>query len=172
EAETKDVKAVAPTKEHKSKVGLGNRLLNIFFNELNDIESAKAVLDTEQHLAYNTLTHSQIMIGSKRFKIGSSSLFDNLSHNVDADIVFTPYGYLVRKLENGVVRNILPLSEIYDENKAEMAMVVPSLFPNYIDAQHIFSLKREDIKRAPLMPPLPGNNHTPNVNKPKGPQYF
>lgn len=172
EPDKKDVKAAAPTKEHKPKVGLGNRLLNIFFNELNDIESAKAVLDTEQHLAYNTLTHSQIMIGSKRFKIGSSSLFDNLSHNVDADIVFTPYGYLVRKLENGVVRNILPLSEIYDENKAEMAMVVPSLFPNYIDAQHIFSLKREDIKRAPLMPPLPGNNNTPNVNKPKGPQYF
>ncbi len=160
-------------KEEKKKIGLGSRLLNIFFNELNDIESAQAVLSTEVHLAYKTLSRSQIMIGSKRFKVGSSSLFDNVSNAVDADIVFTPQGYLVRKLENDVVKNILPLTEVFDENRSEMAMVVPSLFPNHIDEHHIFSMKREDIKKAPIIPqsPLSGLNIGNNA-KPKGPQYF
>lgn len=157
-------------KEEKKKVGLGNRLLNIFFNELNDIEAAQAILTTDVHLAYKKLSRSQIMIGPKRFKVGSSSLFDNASSAVDADIVFTPQGYLVRKLENGVVKNILPLTEVFDENRTEMAMVVPSLFPNHIDEQHIFSIKREDIKKAPIIPTL-GNSSTGQA-RPKGPQYF
>ncbi len=160
-----------PVPEEK-KQKFSNRLLSIFFNELNDIESAKAVLETEQHLAYKTLSRSQIMIGAKRFKIGSSSLFDNTSANVEADIVFTPQGYLVRKLENGIVKNILPLTEVFDENRTEMSMVIPSLFPNHIDEQYLFSIKREDIKKAPIIPPSPLNNNSGNQPKHRGPQYF
>lgn len=158
--------------EEKKKVSITNRLLNIFFNELNDIDNIKAVIATEQHLSYSTLSRSQIMIGAKRFKVGSSSLFDNTSVHIDADIVFTPQGYLVRKLEHNVVKNILPLAEVFDENRSEMTMVVPSLFPNYIDEQHIFSIKREDIKKTPIMPPSPLGNLISNTPKPKGPQYF
>jgi hypothetical protein len=156
----------------KKKISLSNRLLQIFFNELNDIDNVKAVIATDEHLSYSTLSRSQIMIGSKRFKVGSSSLFDNASVHIDADIVFTPQGYLVRKLEHNVVKNILPLAEVFDENRSEMTMVVPSLFPNYIDEQHIYSLKREDINKQPIMPPSPLGTIINNTPKPKGPQYF
>lgn len=168
-------KAAAP--EEKKKTSLGNRLINIFFNELNDIENAKAVITADKPITYNSLYKSQILIGAKRFKVSSSSIYDNQNEAVDADIIFTPQGYLVRRMEHNVVKNILTLSEIFDHDKVEMNMVVPSLFPNYIDEQYIYSIRRDDIRKAPIMPPLPfsgqvhtGTSQTPN--KPKGPQYF
>ncbi|MCY1544855.1 hypothetical protein D9M68_807630 [compost metagenome] len=167
------------TEEEKKKVSLGNRLINLFFNELNDIENAKAVLTTDKPITYDTLYKSQILIGAKRFKVSGSSLYDNPGQSVDADIIFTPQGYLVRKLEHDTVKQILQLSEIFDHDKVEMNMVVPSLFPNYIDEQYIYSIRRDDIRKAPIMPPPPfsggaGQNpgYTAPVNKPKGPQYF
>ncbi|MNL63271.1 hypothetical protein D3C87_1873960 [compost metagenome] len=85
----------------------------------------------------------------------------------------------MRKLEHDTVKQILQLSEIFDHDKVEMNMVVPSLFPNYIDEQYIYSIRRDDIRKAPIMPPPPfsggaGQNpgYTAPVNKPKGPQYF
>lgn len=167
--------------EEKKKVSLGNRLINLFFNELNEIETAKAVLTTDKPITYDTLYKSQILIGAKRFKVSGSSLYDNPGQTVDADIIFTPQGYLVRKLEHNTVKQILPLSEIFDHDKVEMNMVVPSLFPNYIDEQYIFSIRRDDIRKAPIMPPAPFSGsggstpqpgYTPPVHKPKGPQYF
>ncbi|WP_129019824.1 acetate and sugar kinases/Hsc70/actin family protein [Edaphocola flava] len=167
------------TEEEKKKVSLGNRLINLFFNELNDIENARAVLTTDKPITYDTLYKSQILIGAKRFKVSGSSLYDNPGQSVDADIIFTPQGYLVRKLEHNTVKQILQLSEIFDHDKVEMNMVVPSLFPNYIDEQYIYSIRRDDIRKAPILPPPPfsgGASQNPGynapVNKPKGPQYF
>ncbi|RQO31551.1 hypothetical protein DBR32_06225 [Taibaiella sp. KBW10] len=171
--------AKAEATEDKKKTSFGNRLINIFFNELNDIENAKAVLTTEKAITYNSLYKSQILIGAKRFKVSSSSIYDNQHEAVDADIIFTPQGYLVRQLEHNVVKHILTLSEIFDHDKVEMNMVVPSLFPNYIDEQYIYSIRRDDIRKAPIMPPPPFSGQGPNPstytvtpNKPKGPQYF
>lgn len=162
--------------EEKKKTSFSNRLINIFFNELNDIENAKAVLTTDKPITYNTLYKSQILIGAKRFKVAGSSIYDNAGEAVDADILFTPQGYLVRKLEHHTVKQILPLAEIFDHDKIEMNMVVPSLFPNYIDEQYIYSMRRDDIRKAPILPPPPfpgsGPAYTPPASKPKGPQYF
>lgn len=154
------------------KPSIGNRLLGIFFNELNDIENAEAIIANEKPVAFDSLYKSQILIGSKRFKVGSSSLFDNQNKAVDADIIFTPQGYVVRKKENGVIKNILMLNEIFDTDKVEMNMVIPSLFPNYMDDKYIFSLRRDDIKRAPILPPPPPPMGNTDAPKPKGPLYF
>lgn len=159
-------------KEIVPKTGFGIRLLNIFFNELNEIETAKAVINTDQKTDYNELSKSQIIIGSKKFKIASGALFDNASNNTQADITFTPNGYLVRKIEDKIVKDIYALKEIDDENNIEKSMVIPSLFPNYIDEQFIFSVKRDDIKKPPIIPDLPEEKKKSNPGDSKSPQFF
>ncbi|HRP89899.1 MAG TPA: hypothetical protein PKX92_07655 [Edaphocola sp.] len=156
--------------QKKNRTNFGTRLINIFFNELNEIETAKAVINTEEKTDYYELSRSQILIGSKKFKIGSSALFDNTNKDIQADITFTPLGYLVRKIEDKTVKDIYPLKEIDDTNNIEKTMVIPSLFPNYIDEQFMFSVKRDDIKKAPVIPDLPEKKDIQGPSK--SPQYF
>lgn len=172
------------TENTKPKKSVQSRLLKIFFNEITELETIEAYIPTlDNALKYNTLANSQIMIGSKRYKIIGNNIYNQQQSAIeDADILFTENGYLIRKKEGNIVQNVLELQEIFDTENVEINMVIPSLFPNYIDEEFIDTFQQaidlqpqSTSKTAPIFFPLEQNktvNNTPNDNKPKGPLYF
>lgn len=175
----------------KPKMSIQSRLLKIFFNELNDLENVEAVIPTTHtSLQYDSLANSQILIGGKRYKIVGNSIYNQQSGiREEANLMFTEKGYLVRKLENGIVRNIIELQEIFDTEDIELNMVIPSLFPNYIDEEFIHTFQKAiDLSPAPPTPPAGGpmyfdiqppadnkssnSNNNNNSSGNSGPLYF
>lgn len=128
----------------KPKKSIQNRLLKILFNEQYDWEDIETVIPTTHtNLKYSALENSQILIGGKLYKILGNSIYNqNAGVNTVADLLFTESGYLVRKLENGTVKSIIELSEIIDAEDINMEMVIPSLFPNYMNEDYIQSLNK------------------------------
>jgi hypothetical protein len=179
-ADTSSTKAQHPTERNeieKPKKTIQSRLLKLFFNEMNDLESQTAVVHhSNTTIDFDSLFKSQFLIGGKRYKIVGNNIYNTPStYNTDANILFTEKGYLVRKLENNVVTQVLELQEIFDTEDVELNMVIPSLFPNYIDEDfiHTFqsSIEMRPVHSAPIY--FDFNKNTQNNNdKPKGPIYF
>lgn len=168
----------------KSTAGsIQKRLLKLFFNELQEIEKGEIVIAGEQSLSPQHLYNSQILIGSKRYKITGTTAYntDKDSH-LELDIIYTPNGYIVRAKEHNTIKNIFELAEIFDSEDIEMNMVIPSLFPNYMQEQYIYSYKRSDddfiINAEVTTATNQQNDNSPaisefiHIEKPKGPIYF
>ena len=155
------------------------------------MENVEAVIPTTHtSLQYDSLANSQILIGGKRYKIVGNSIYNQQSGiREEANLMFTEKGYLVRKLENGIVRNIIELQEIFDTEDIELNMVIPSLFPNYIDEEFIHTFQKAiDLSPAPPVPPAGGpmyfdiqppadnkssnSNNNNNSSGNSGPLYF
>jgi len=164
-----------PEEKEKPSPNLQARMLKLLFNDLNNLEKSATIIATNKSLNLNTLFKSQIMIGANRYKVVSNNIQDEAAEqHKDADIIFTPQGYFVREKSAGRIMNILPIFEIFDNRQTELAMIIPSLFPNYIDDRFLYSIKRNDIAKAPIIPDPPA--FKPQVrkedNEPKGPIYF
>ncbi len=168
-------------KTNKPKKTIQSRLLKIFFNELNDLENVEAVIPTSNtNLQYDTLANSQILIGGKRYKIAGNNIYNQQQgNNTEANLLFTEKGYLARKTENGVVSNVIELQEIYDTEDVELNMVIPSLFPNYIDEDFINTFQQSiDLNQQTPLPVNAANDQintstaTSNDTDSKGPMYF
>lgn len=158
------------TPKQKKKT-IQERLLKVFYGELKAIEHSEIVLTQNQELLTNKLYQSQILIGPKRYKVNNHNAYD-MQQSDKTEIVFTPEGYIVRSMHQGVVNNLIELDEIFDAEDIEMYMVIPSLFPNYIQENLIYSFKRSDddfvqtkVKPettiAPRFDPPPTNNNGP-----------
>lgn len=171
----KEVVEEKPREQEKPAQSFQEKMLKLLFNDLNNLEKSKTVIATNKDLSLDSLFHSQILIGANRYKVIANTLQDESGQlNKEADITFTPKGYLVREKSKGIVKNILPLFEIFENQQNELGMVIPSLFPNYIDDRFLYSIKRDDIVKAPIIPDPPAFKPTMNNedNKPKGPIYF
>ncbi len=171
--------ATAPTKPKKT---IQSRLLKMFFNELSDLENIEAVIpNSTTELQFESLYKSQFLIGGKRYKIIGNTIYNtHTGLNESASILFTEKGYLVRKMDDNIVTNVMELQEIFDTEDVELKMVIPSLFPNYIDEDFINTFQKTiDLQpqhsspiyfdfNASAKKPDTDNNNTP----PKGPIYF
>lgn len=163
-----------PTEEPTTKKKtLQERLLKVFYGELKAIENAEIILTKNQELISDKLYQSQILIGPKRYKVSGNNAY-NQQLIGKTEIIFTPEGYIVRNMINGKVDNLLLLDEIYDAEDIEMNMVIPSLFPNYIQEHLIYSFKRSDVDFVQHKT-IEHDQSTPKFNPPtntKGPIYF
>ncbi|MFT4062215.1 MAG: hypothetical protein QM642_07655 [Edaphocola sp.] len=139
------------------------------FNDLNNFEQAGKVLTFDQNLNFDKLQTSQFLIGSKTYRIMGSDIFRKApGQTYEADIAFTHKGYVVRRMVNGVVDSIAPMRAIDDTGNDDMALIVPSLFPNYIDEKYLQSIERNDIEKIAFG--IPADNTQPPANN--NPLYF
>jgi hypothetical protein len=143
------------------------------FNDLNNFEQAEKVLAFDNNLNFDKLQNSQFLIGSKTYRISGNDIFQKTpGAHYEANVEFTHKGYFIRRKNNGVVDNIAPMKAIEDMDHSDMGIIIPSLFPNYIDEKYLHSLERDDIMPAVATPPpasnTENNNETPNQN----PLYF
>lgn len=170
---------VVNNNQQGAKNTIKSKLLKLFFNELNDLEEMEAVIPTSNtELQYKNLAKSQILIGGKRYKIIGNTMYnEHQGIQESANLLFTEKGFLVRKLENGIVTNVYELQEIFDTEDVELNMVIPSLFPNYIDEQFIDVFQKTIDLQTETLPinfdiQAPKDNSSSNNNLPKGPIYF
>ena len=113
----------------------------IILNDLERFTRAEKHLVADQKLNAEKLAHSQLLIGSKYY-----SVVDNGLLPIETHIDFTSRGYIIRQLQNGLVKNITALSPIHDYDGVDLTLIVPSLFPNYMDEQYMFSLQSDAIQ--------------------------
>ncbi len=112
----------------------------IILNDLERFTKTEKHLVADHKLNAEKLQNSQILIGSKYY-----SVVDNGLLPVETQIDFTSKGYIIRQLENGEVKNITALKDIHDYDAVDLALIVPSLFPNYMDEQYVYSLQKDDV---------------------------
>lgn len=141
--------AEQPEQYKEPKKPLINRksLFARIFNDLNNFEQAEKVLAFDTNLKFDKLQNSQFLIGSKTYRISGNEIFQKTPGiKYEADVEFTHKGYFVRRKRDGVIDSIAPMRAIDDTDSSDMSLVVPSLFPNYIDDKYLNSLVRDDIK--------------------------
>lgn len=155
-------------KEPKKPLINRKSLFARIFNDLNNFEQAEKVLAFDTNLKFDKLQNSQFLIGSKTYRISGNEIFQKTpGTKYEADVEFTHKGYFVRRKHDGVIDSIAPMRAIDDTDSSDMSLVVPSLFPNYIDEKYLNSLVRDDIKITTVTPqPQSTNNNTENSGTP------
>ncbi len=157
----KEPEQVQPKKPSVSRKSLFARI----FNDLNTFDQVEKVLAFDANLNFDKLQTSQFLIGSKTYRISGNDIFQKKQGiSYEADVEFTHKGYFVRRKHNGVVDRIAPMKAIEDSDNSDMSLIIPSLFPNYIDEKYLNSLERDDISIATAATPAADPGNTPNDN--------
>lgn len=163
-------------KEPKKPIINKKSLFARIFNDLNNFEQAEKILAFDRNLNFDKLQNSQFLIGSKTYRISGNEIFQKAPGvKYEANVEFTHKGYFVRRTHDGIVDSIAPMRAIDDADSSDMSLVVPSLFPNYIDERYLNSLERDDIKMTSVTPPPASNNSNENntsSNQNQNPLYF
>jgi hypothetical protein len=114
------------------------------FGSIDDFANFEQNFIVYNKLDYKNLRNSEIIIGSNSYNMDDLEIFDNTNDaNVYTTIDYTSGGYKVRRHSNGVVDQIASLHPIIRIDNPDLHMIVPSLFPNYIDEKYLDSLKVE-----------------------------
>lgn len=157
---------VVPVVEKKPLINKKSLLARLF-NDINTFDKVEKVLAFDNNIKFDKLQHSQFLIGSKTYRINGNDLFNKRAGvPYEAGVEFTHKGYFVRREQSGVVDAIASMKAIDDADNSDLSLVVPSLFPNYIDEKYLNSLERDDINRTPvtsgatsnIAPEQPGSN--------------
>jgi len=160
-------------KEPKKPLINRKSLFARIFNDLNNFEQAEKVLAFDTNLKFDKLQNSQFLIGSKTYRISGNEIFQKVPGvRYEANIEFTHKGYFVRRMHDGIIDSIAPMRAIDDTDSSDMSLVVPSLFPNYIDEKYLNSLLRDDIKITTVTPPAADNENNSATNQSQNPLYF
>lgn len=144
------------------------------FNDLNNFDKAEKVLtfDDDHRLNFERLQTSQFLIGSKTYRIGGNDIFQKKAGaSYEANVEFTHKGYFIRRKSNGVIDAIAPMRVIEDTENSDMSLIIPSLFPNYIDEKYLHSLERDDIMPESEQQVPPAGNTNDNTQN-QNPLYF
>jgi hypothetical protein len=136
------------------------------FNDLNHFDVAEQVLAFDNNINFTQLQNSQFLIGAKTYRISGNDIFNINPHlHYEANVEFTHKGYFVRRQHDGIIDNIAPMKAVDDSDHSDMSIIVPSLFPNYIDVKYLASIERDDISKVNIMPaPDPSVSATPPAN--------
>lgn len=135
--------------EPKKTVISGRSLLARLFNDINTLDHVEKVLTFDNNLRFDKLQNSQFLIGSKTYRISGNNIFNKQPGvHYEANVEFTHKGYFVRRKNNGVIDSIAGMKVIDDTDNNDLSLVIPSLFPNYIDDKYLVSLERDDIDRT------------------------
>jgi hypothetical protein len=168
--------AASEKEEQEPKKPVVNRksLFARIFNDLNNFEQAEKVLAFDTNLKFDKLQNTQFLIGSKTYRISGNEIFQKAPGvKYEANVEFTNKGYFVRRIQDGVIDSIAPMRAIDDADNSDMSLVVPSLFPNYIDEKYLNSLVRDDIKMTTVdNANTTNNNNTTPPNQNQNPLYF
>jgi hypothetical protein len=117
-------------------------LIGSIESNTNDV---KVVIKKDANVQMNGLQNSEFIIGANAYSFGNKSIGDNVSAESKATINFTNTGCKVRRMLHGKVEKIIPLTQIHDYDEVELRLIIPSLFPNYIDKKYLKSLQDELI---------------------------
>jgi hypothetical protein len=168
-----DVEPEPVSKEPKKPLINRKSLFARLFNDLNNFEQAEKVLAFDTNLKFDKLQNSQFLIGSKTYRISGNDIFQKAPGvHYEANVEFTHKGYFVRRIHDGIIDSIAPMRAIDDNDNNDMSMVVPSLFPNYIDERYLNSLERDDIKITSIDATPKSNESNTNPNQNQNPLYF
>jgi hypothetical protein len=146
----------------------GNWIDRWFFRSIeNEMKAAKKLVIQDSQLQTSTLANSTMAIGCTMYKVGSQRLLADLQEGVHSvSIDFTNDGYKVRRMLGSTVDCVVPLVLVEDYTSSDQRMVIPSLFPNYMQEAHVQSM-RADVQRAAIMPAtgiVMDNPFSPNPN--------
>ena len=131
-------------------------LLAKLFNDINTLDDVEKVLAFDNNLKFEKLQNSQFLIGSKTYRISGNDIFNKKpGAHYEANVEFTHKGYFVRRERNGVIDSVAAMKVIDDTDNSDLSLIVPSLFPNYIDDKYLVSLERDDIAK-PALTAAPG----------------
>lgn len=168
-----DAEPQEPTKEPKKPLINRKSLFARIFNDLNNFEQAEKVLAFDTNLKFDKLQNSQFLIGSKTYRISGNEIFQKIPGvQYEANVEFTHKGYFVRRMHDGIIDSIAPMRAIDDTDSTDMSLVIPSLFPNYIDEKYLNSLLRDDIKITTVTPSDNSTEKDAAPNQPQNPLYF
>jgi hypothetical protein len=146
----------------------GRSLFARLFNDLNNFDHVEKVLAFDGQLNVAKLQHSQFLIGARTYRIQNGELFRILpGEHYEASVDFTHKGYYLRRMKNGVVDGIAPMKVVDDSDNSDMSLIIPSLFPNYIDVRYLLSLERDDVK-----PPRTSSDDISPADNNSNPLYF
>lgn len=162
----------------KPKKPLGKRIFNFFINDLADMQQVEEIVSVEDQVDFNVLQRSQFLIGCKRYSIRNEEFFitqPGLPYTASVD--FTQRGFVMRRKIGDKIDLISALEEIDEGGSGDKALIVPSLFPNYIDEAYIESINTESIEKDTsntytgqfdfYTPPNYGYNPSPKQDPPK-----
>lgn len=113
------------------------------FGSMDDYTQYKHEFLKNNQLNYTRLQHSQIIIGSNTYAIQEHDFYDDNQENIDVSIDYTSDGYKARKLKNGKLLQSVNLEPIYYPDNPELQLIIPSLFPNYINEKYLPSMQVE-----------------------------
>lgn len=123
------------------KAPLSKRIFNFFINDLADMDRVEEVHSIDDKVDYNLLQRSQFLIGCKRYAIRNDEFLSAKSGNqYTASIDFTQRGFVMRRKVDDKVDYVSVLEEIDEGGSGDKSLIVPSLFPNYMDVEFIQSL--------------------------------
>src|SRR5690606_33451680 len=105
-------------------------------------EQSEKILLSDTALDASRLQQSIILIGSKYYQISGLDIFSKpLSAEDKIDIQFSHRGYFVRRLRRNIVENVAELQVRPEDFDKEHGLVIPSLFPVYLDEHLLVSLQ-------------------------------
>jgi hypothetical protein len=120
------------------------------FGSVDGFAAYKHQVIINSTLDYKNLQNSEIIIGSNSYTIDDPDIFENANANAyTTSIDYTSNGYKVRRQTNGIVDQIASLQPIIRIDNPDLQMIVPSLFPNYIDDKYLDSLKVDITSSIP-----------------------
>lgn len=133
----------------RPKVSLSKKIFNFFINDLADMEHIDEVVSVEDNVNFNVLQRSQFLIGCKRYSIRNDEfLTTQPGIPYTASIDFTQRGFVMRRKIGNKVNYVSALEEIDEGGSGDKSLIVPSLFPNYMDEEYIQSIHTEAIAKA------------------------
>jgi hypothetical protein len=109
----------------------------------------KVFVKKDANLQLEGLQTSEFIIGATAYNLGNKSIADNVQPASKATINYTSTGFKIRRMLQGKVEKIIPLSVIHDYDEVELKLIVPSLFPNYINTNYLRCLN-DDLKGLPI----------------------
>jgi hypothetical protein len=120
-------------------------------------EETTYVFSQSTPLKVNQLKNSTFQIGAKSYSIPNDDHFyGSLRPESEIKIEYTSGGYVLRHLLHGKVIRVNGLQNTFELADIDKNMIIPSLFPNYINTDYLESMnaeitlpKQEDSKQTP-----------------------
>jgi hypothetical protein len=117
----------------------------------NNTNTKKILIKKDANLQMSGLQNSEFIIGANAYSFGNKSIGDDINADSKATINYVNGVCKVRRMLHGKVEKIIPLTQIHDYDEVELQLIIPSLFPNYIDKKYLQSLQ-DDLVGLPQQP--------------------
>lgn len=135
----REQKQQASSTDHKPKTSFLEKVKKL----LGSIEGEDTtyVFSQNNTLKANQLKNSTFQIGAKSYSIPNDDHFySSLQQHSVLNIEYTSHGYILRHLLNGKLVRVTGLQNTFELANADKNIIIPSLFPNYINTDYLESM--------------------------------